>query len=344
MTNKAKPLDLRTNLEQTAQSFEAYLDSDNEPPEEAQIEAEGDESVEEAVVEEEAVIEEEIELEAEDNTEEEYDDELEASDETLEEEQVEEEEQEELRYAVKVNGNELEVTLDELKSGYSRQQDYTKKSQSVAQERKAIQQQRENLVKSENLYKELLPKLEAQLKNGLADEPDFERLYEEDPIRYVKVKDDWNKQQEMLKSTQAEKQRLQKESQAKQAEKLQKWINYGETQILEAVPTWRDNEIAVKEKMAIRDYAVNELGFTPDEIDQVYDYRLLLGLRDAYKFSKTKKAVKRKPTEKSSAKNRVAKPGSVTRKKTSTPLKRSKQRLAKSGKVQDAAKVFEQII
>lgn len=342
MTNKAKPLDLQTDIEKAANSFEAYLDSENEPPEEAQVEAEGDESVEEAVVEEE-VVEEEVELEAEADDEEEYDDELEAADETLEEEPVEEEEQEEPRYAIKVDGNEVEVTLDELKSGYSRQQDYTKKTQAIAQERKAIQQQRQNLVKSENLYKQLLPKLEAQLKS-LADEPDFERLYEEDPIAYVKQKEDWNKRQELLKSTQAERQRLQKEAQAKQAEKLQEYMKYGETQILEKVPAWRDNEVAVKEKMAIRDYAVNELGFTAEEIDQVYDYRLLLGLRDAYRFSKTKKAVKKKPTQKSSAKTRVAKPGSVTRKKTSTPLKRSKQRLAKSGKVQDAAKVFEQII
>ena len=64
MTNKAKPLDLQTDIEKAANSFEAYLDSENEPPEEAQVEAEGDESVEEAVVEEE-VVEEEVELEAE---------------------------------------------------------------------------------------------------------------------------------------------------------------------------------------------------------------------------------------------------------------------------------------
>ena len=89
MTNKAKPLDLQTDIEKAANSFEAYLNSENESPEEAQIEAEGDESVEEAVVEEE-VVEEEVLLEAEaDDDYEEDDDELEAADETLEEEQVE---------------------------------------------------------------------------------------------------------------------------------------------------------------------------------------------------------------------------------------------------------------
>ena len=37
MTNKAKPLDLQTDIEKAANSFEAYLDSENEPPEEAHL-------------------------------------------------------------------------------------------------------------------------------------------------------------------------------------------------------------------------------------------------------------------------------------------------------------------
>jgi hypothetical protein len=41
-------------------------------------------------------------------------------------------------YRVKVNGEEIEVTEDELLNGYSRQQDYTRKSQELAERRKAI--------------------------------------------------------------------------------------------------------------------------------------------------------------------------------------------------------------
>ena len=54
------------------------------------------------------------------------------------------------------------------------------------------------------------------------------------------------------------------------------------------------------------------------------------------------KATKKKPTQKSAA--RVARPGTANQVRKSTPLKQSKQRLAKSGKVQDAAKVFENLI
>ena len=58
------------------------------------------------------------------------------------------------------------------------------------------------------------------------------------------------------------------------------------------------------------------LEYTPQEIQQVYDYRALLGLRNAWLNSKTVAATKKKP----------------------------KQKLAKSGKITDAAKVFEKIL
>lgn len=77
--------------------------------------------------------------------EEEDDEEEEESDEDSNEEQPDEEEadtdesQTELPiYKVKVNGEEVEVPLDELLAGYSRQSDYTRKMQELAEQRKAL--------------------------------------------------------------------------------------------------------------------------------------------------------------------------------------------------------------
>ena len=52
------------------------------------------------------------------------------------EEPEEEEQPEEELYTVRVDGEDVEVTLDELSKGYSRQQDYTKKTQEIAEYRK----------------------------------------------------------------------------------------------------------------------------------------------------------------------------------------------------------------
>ena len=44
-------------------------------------------------------------------------------------------------YTVKVNGEDVNVTLDDLKNGYSRTSDYTRKSQQLAEQRKQFEQQ-----------------------------------------------------------------------------------------------------------------------------------------------------------------------------------------------------------
>ncbi len=79
---------------------------------------------------------------------------------------------------------------------------------------------------------------------------------------------------------------------------LKKFIKYGNEQLLTQIPEWQDNEIAVKEKNAIRDYGMNVLGYSSQEMDSVYDYRVLLGLRNAWLQHKTVQATKVKPTEK----------------------------------------------
>ena len=56
-----------------------------------------------------------------------------------EEAPTEGEEPEETFYKVKVGDEELEVNLDELTGGYQRQQDYTKKTQAVSDQRKMLE-------------------------------------------------------------------------------------------------------------------------------------------------------------------------------------------------------------
>ena len=83
--------------------------------------------------------EEEYQPETEDESfEEESEEEEEAEEAEEESEETEGEEEEEL-YAVTVNGEEVAVSLDELLSGYSRQSDYTRKTQEVANDRKEIE-------------------------------------------------------------------------------------------------------------------------------------------------------------------------------------------------------------
>ena len=78
-----------------------------------------------------------VDLEStEDSSEDEEGEDLEAS----EDSEVEESEEPDTNdFIVKVDGEEYKVTLDELKSGYSRQAHYTKSMQSLKEERESFQ-------------------------------------------------------------------------------------------------------------------------------------------------------------------------------------------------------------
>jgi len=334
MSNNGKPTALQTEGELATSAFESFL-----TPQEEKVEEAVTNEVEEEVIEEDELPEAaELEEEMVEDEESDFDDEIDDEEQT----EVEDEQEQPTYYKVRIDGEEVEVTLEELQSGYSRQQDYTRKTQELSNQRKTIEQQQQELAQRDAIYSQLLPKLEAQLKGELAGEPDWNKLYEDDPVGYVREKQLWDEKKEKLQATQAEQQRLQQEAAQKQQEQIAQMVQEGQQKLLELIPEWQDPEVATKDKLAIREYGINVLGYSPQEMDAVYDYRALLGLRNAWLQSKTVKAVKKKPTEK--AKARVARPGTTNRPKSVAPVKKAKQRLAKTGKPSDAAKVFEQLL
>jgi hypothetical protein len=302
MATTDKPTALQTDFQKDVKNFESFLSPE-------------DQGQEEQIENQEEIVEEEVEEQTEDENPQEED---ESPEEELEEELEEQVEEQAQVFKVKIDGQEQEVTLEELQRGYSRQQDYTRKTQEIAQQKKLIEQQLADLSQRDATYQELLPRMEAQLKGDLENEPNWEQLSKDDPLGYVREKQVWDAKKEKLQAVQMEQ------------------------QLLELIPEWSNEEIANKEKLAIKQYAVDELGFTTQEMDQVYDYRHLIGLRNAWLQSKTNEATKKKPTQKASV--RAGKPGSSTRKVSVAPEKKLRQKLRKTGKTKDAAKLFERML
>ena len=140
-----------------------------------------------------------------------------AEDESFEEETEEEEEPEgeeeseetdveegEELYTVKVDGTEREVSLNELLNGYSRQSDYTKKTQQLSQERQQMgqlqQQWQQEMIAAQTerqQYIDALGQVVNQSMTGLEEYAniDWETLKEDDPIAYVTRRDEFREAQ-----------------------------------------------------------------------------------------------------------------------------------------------------
>lgn len=340
MTNNAKPNGFETEIDKAANVFEAMLTPEEE--QEAKVEEQEVEATElEAEAEDEVIDEVEVDETEDNETEEEVeDDEAEES----VDDQVEDNELDQPQvYTVKVDGVEQEVTEDELVKGYSRNSDYTRKTQELAKERNEFQSTKESVEAEREELKVLLPRLKEVLKQGLGPEPDWDSLKETDQIQYLTEKADWEERLAKVNAVQGEIDRVDAEEKEKLHQQMVSQIEEGRSKLAEKIPEWNDDKVAAEERAEMTKY-VQEIGFTPEEVGAVTDWRLVLLMRDGMLYRKQSEIVKKKPTQ-AKSRTKVARAGSSNNRKPSTTrLKKARQQVAKSGKISDAAKVFEQII
>ena len=265
-------------------------------------------------------------------------------DETSEEQSGEEEESEEQEqpqtFTVKVDGKEVAVTLDELQKGYSRTQDYTRKTQQIAEVRKQVEQETQAVRAERGQYAQLLVALQAQLQ---ATEPqvDLDRLYHEDPIEWVRQKEVMRERVEKVQAIQAEQQRLYQTSQREQQQALEQQLVLQKDALLAALPSWKDSKVAKAEKALVVESAKNA-GFSDEDLNSVYDHRLVLLLRKAGLYDQMMS--KRQGIKPVTNGPRPAKPGAAGRVSTTSESARAQQRLAKTGRVDDAADAIYKLL
>ena len=296
--------------------------------------------------------EEESQPEEEDESfEEESEEEEEAEEAEEESEETEGEEEEEL-YAVTVNGEEVAVSLDELLSGYSRQSDYTRKTQEIANDRKemeALQQQYNSEV--QQIQQERQQYMDA-LTNIIANQGgelekfanvDWNALREEDPIEYVTTREQYREAQEKIQGLQQEQMRAAQAQQAENKKAQQEMLQVEKGKLIEALPEWGEPEKQKELATNLQSYA-KEQGFTAEELNSLVDHRSILVLLKAQKFDQLQKAdVKSKKLKN---KPKVIRSGKGESNRNSSKSKRTAQmkRLRQSGHVNDASILFEDFI
>lgn len=246
-------------------------------------------------------------------------------------------------YTVKIDGQEIEVPLDELLKGYSRMQDYTRKTQKLAEERNAVTAEAEQARQERERYTTVLSALQQQIQMAAPAEPDWDKLRAEDPIEFGIRWAEHQRRQQQMAALQVEQQRMTEIQQYERAKLVQTVLEKEQQALMEAIPEWKDPEKAKTEKQALFDFG-RSVGFTDQELNNVTDHRTVLTLRKAMMYDKLmSKRADIKPANKPVAP--VLKPGAAsTVPKTVSEVTRAKQRLAKSGTLQDATSAFEAIL
>lgn len=274
-------------------------------------------------------------------------DESESDDEDVEEEATQEL-TDDLPITIKVDGKEMEVTLAELRNGYSRTADYTRKATALAEQRKSLEAEVEAIRAERTQYAELLPVLQQQIQQQNTAEPDWDNLYEQDPIEAARLERHWRKtkdeQTQRLAAIQAEQQRLAQEEAKQRNQQMQAVVEAERARLPEVIPEWKDQETMLREAQELREWAGTN-GLTEQDINSLTQAAHIALVRKAMLYDKGVKKVE-KAKQPAKKKARVVRPGSSnsSAKSGSTELKRASKRLAQTGRVQDAAILLDKLI
>lgn len=261
------------------------------------------------------------------------------------------------RYTVKVDGEEQEVTLDELVRGYQRNADYTRKTMKVAEERREVGRLREAAereraaaeVERQRYTAELdaaIPALREQILQRFRG-IDWVKLAAEDPVRFAEMSPVFETLSRQLQQAEAMRHRFRQQQRQREAELRQARLNHRNEQwrmLTRHVPELADPATARREVQAMTDYLVNA-GYSRDELDRLVDHRDYILARKAMLYDRMTES-KGKFEEKVRALPKVQRPGAAPSRDDRGRERRSQlmNRLRRSGSTEDAARAIEELL
>ena len=234
--------------------------------------------------------------------------------------------------SIRITVGDEELSVDDLKSGYLRQADYTKKTQALSEQRKEVDQTKEQ-------YAAALAYMTQATRQGLAqfDGVNWQQLQQQDPAQYQQLSQQYGQaSQQVAAFENAQREFFSQAQQQAEAQHTMQAQQSVET-LKTLVPEW-SNEVYGELREFVQNY-----GMTAEEFNRIADHRPILMMLDAMKFHSSRKV----------AGEKKAKPVTSTRKaKASNPnqtLNARQQKAAMDGLrknrgVKDAAAVLQRDI
>ena len=239
-------------------------------------------------------------------------------------------------HKVKVAGQEFDVSLDELKNGYSRDADYRRKTEELSYEKKQFvsesEKQRQNYSSKLNELNQLVSVAQQQL-NSEVNSTDLDKLWDEDPTEAAKIEHRLKRKQEKLNQAM-------NKTQIEQQNQRQETLQNEQRKLAMKIPEFSDPVKATALSSNMRTYLLSN-GYNNLEISNIYDHRHIMLVNDAMKYRSMQNS-------KPNLAKKITKPGKVF----SSGVKKDKAdidftnrkeklgRLKKSGSVKDATSIF----
>jgi hypothetical protein len=167
-------------------------------------------------------------------------------------------------------------------------------------------------------------------------------MKENDPIGYAVKVAEMTEKKDQLQQLQAEQQRIAQEQNSDRSVNMQKYVEGEAQKLTQSLPEFSDKAKGEQIRNEIRNYG-KKVGFTDDELSQVYDSRHVLVLHKAAQYDKLmagKAGVKKKVANAP----KTMKGGAKVKQTVTDRTKKQQKRLLQTGDARDAAALFENFI
>lgn len=185
--------------------------------------------------------------------------------------------------------NAEEITDPEAEKAALRQADYTRKTQELAEIRKALSERTQKLdtyvTQGEALVTTLVSEFQAEF-NGI----DWGKLAAEDPAQYVQKRHSFDERQRKLALAVGQLNAAKSQQAQLDQESTQQRLLDEQRKLIERLPEWKDTKKATAESAELREYLTTS-GYEPNEVNGVTDHRAVILARKAMLYDKLMKQV-----------------------------------------------------
>ena len=241
---------------------------------------------------------------------------------------------------VVINGKTVEVPLAEVLASYQKDKAASEKFEAAAALKKEASAETQKAQQERATYAANLERMSLQLEAVLSSQAqtDWNALLEQDPVEYLKQKNLAEQRQVQLQQVNQQRQHIALQQQAEAQESYRTFLQQQQEELLNKLPTWKDEAKAKAEREALKSYLQKE-GYEPSAIDGISDHKAVILARKAMLYDQM-----------------IAKASAATKKVAALPAKVERpgvaesgntdrrgalyQNLRKSGSVEDASKLF----
>ena len=220
-----------------------------------------------------------------------------------------------------------QVPLEEAKLGYLRQADYTRKTQAVAEQRKQAEEERQYYASALN---SVLSAVGADVQRFQS--VDWERAAAENPEQYAQAKVAYENSLRLFNGVKSQTEDFVNRTRQAQQAALEAQAKESIAVLKTQIPGW-SNDVYSK----IGDYAINQLGFKPEEFNNMADHRAIMSIWKSMQYDQGRNVATSKALGKSPKRTLTDKQAALsTNAKNRVSVEKQRDRLKETGKLDDA--------